>query len=141
MKIGELAKMAQCTTETIRFYEKIGLLFPAFRNENNYRFYGEKHIERLKFVRNCRALEMSHDEIRTLIEITEQPISCSEHDHIHQLLTEHLHHIDERINELTHLRQQLSALQQHCQQSEPLCGIVQELSEMEITNKSIKNHL
>lgn len=54
MKIGELAQVAQCTVETIRD-----------RTSGNFRVYGPEHVERLSFIRNCRALDMSHDQIHT----------------------------------------------------------------------------
>ncbi|MBC9130030.1 MerR family transcriptional regulator [Frischella sp. Ac48] len=141
MKINELAKVVGCSTETIRFYEKTGLLFRPERGANNYRIYHKKHLERLLFIRNCRALEMSHDEIKTLITIMVNPNNQAEHDNAHQLLQAHLQHIDERIEELTNLRQQLMKLQNHCHSSNQSCGILQELTEMSVTVKSTKNHL
>ena len=67
MKIGELADMAQCTVETVRYYEKEGLLPAPARTTGNFREYGAEHVDRLCFIRNCRALDMSHSEIRTLL--------------------------------------------------------------------------
>lgn len=65
MKIGELAQVAQCTVETVRYYEKAGLLPETPRTAGNFRVYGPGHVERLRFIRNCRALDMSHEEIHT----------------------------------------------------------------------------
>ena len=59
MKIGELAQVAQCTVETVRYYEKAGLLAPPARTAANYRSYGNAHVDRLRFIRNCRALDMT----------------------------------------------------------------------------------
>ena len=74
MKIGELAKQTNCTVETIRYYEKVGLLPAAMRNqENNYRFYGKKHLEHLLFIRRCRALAMTHEEIQQLLQARDEP--------------------------------------------------------------------
>lgn len=141
MKIGELAKQAGCPTETIRFYEKIGLFPEAQRTENNYRIYGKKHAERLMFIRNCRALEMSHDEIRTLIAIIDKPSGLAEHRDVHILLESHLEHIDERIAELSALRSQLLALQQNCHVSDDDCSILQGLADMDVSVKSGKSHV
>ncbi|WP_392562980.1 Cd(II)/Pb(II)-responsive transcriptional regulator [Orbus sturtevantii] len=141
MKIGELANAAGCTTETIRFYEKIGLLPEADRTQSNYRVYAKKHLERLVFIRNCRALEMSHDEIRTLITIMDGAPNQLEHQSAHSLLASHLQHIDQRIEELTSLRKQLVSLQQHCHPSDESCGILQELSAMDVKAKSAKSHI
>ncbi|XKM14361.1 MerR family transcriptional regulator [Orbaceae bacterium ac157xtp] len=143
MKIGELAKLAQCTTETIRFYEKIDLLPKPDRTENNYRIYSKKHLDRLIFIRNCRALEMSHDEIRSLIQIMDNQNQSDNHKNAHLLLNKHLHHIDARIKELTRLRAQLTKLEKNCRPTDGVCGILQEISGMEVEAKSKvdKSHL
>ena len=52
MKIGELAQVAQCTVETVRYYEKEGLLSEPARTPGNFRVYGPEHLERLRFIRN-----------------------------------------------------------------------------------------
>ena len=59
MRIGELSKSTGVDIETIRFYEKSGLLPPPARSENGYRDYAHAHLERLAFIRHCRALDMS----------------------------------------------------------------------------------
>ena len=64
MKIGALAEATGTPVETIRFYEREGLLPPPARAENNYRLYLPIHVERLAFVRQCRGLDMTLDEIR-----------------------------------------------------------------------------
>jgi len=113
MKIGELASAASCTTETVRFYEKEGLLPEAERTESNYRSYGPTHVERLRFIRNCRVLDMAHEEIRALLALMDAPADgCGA---VNTLLDEHIGHVDARIGELLHLKQQLSALRQKCQ--------------------------
>ena len=66
MKIGILAEATGTPVETIRFYEREGLLPPPARAENNYRMYLPVHVERLAFVRQCRNLDMTLDEIRAL---------------------------------------------------------------------------
>eukprot|EP01030_Chromulinospumella_sphaerica_P019117 gene19117-18994_t len=73
MKIGELALVAQCTVETVRYYEKAGLLPEPARTPGNFRVYGPEHLERLRFIRNCRALDMSQEEIHTLLNLADQP--------------------------------------------------------------------
>ena len=67
MKIGELAKITDCQVETIRYYEREGLLPQAPRSESNYRIYGAEHTERLGFIRHCRSLDMTLEEIRVLL--------------------------------------------------------------------------
>ena len=59
MRIAELAQTAQCSVETIRYYEKEGLLPKPARSLNNYRIYASNRLRRLLFLRNCPALDMS----------------------------------------------------------------------------------
>ena len=131
MKIGELAQVAQCTVETVRYYEKEGLLSAPARTATNYRSYGNSHVERVRFIRNCRALDMTHEEIRTLLALMDQPAGdCGS---VNQLLDKHITHVDVRIAELSHLKQQLSELRQCCQREQAVdaCGILQGLASME----------
>ncbi|MCX4163707.1 MULTISPECIES: Cd(II)/Pb(II)-responsive transcriptional regulator [Paraburkholderia] len=133
MKIGELAKIAHCTTETIRFYEKEGLLPEADRTEANYRSYTAQHVERLRFIRNCRALDMTHDEIRALLQLTDAPADqCGA---VNSLVDEHIAHVEARIDELKQLKAQLITLREQCrvEQSVEDCGIVQGLTDMQMT--------
>ena len=98
MKIGALAEATGTPVETIRFYEREGLLPPPARAENNYRLYLPIHVERLAFVRQCRGLDMTLDEIRALIELRDSPAQdCGE---INALLDEHIGHVAQRIREL-----------------------------------------
>jgi len=66
MKIGELAARAGCDVQTVRFYEREGLLEEPEREASGYRRYGERHVERVKFIRHCRALDLPLNEIRPL---------------------------------------------------------------------------
>ncbi|BBU30205.1 MerR family transcriptional regulator [Burkholderia sp. THE68] len=130
MKIGELAKAANCTTDTVRFYEKEGLLPSPERTEANYRTYTRSHIERLRFIRNCRALDMTHDEVRALLSASDEPSDgCGA---INSLLDEHIAHVDERIAELVHLRHQLGTLRARCAGEAAVdeCKIMKELTTM-----------
>ena len=66
MRIGQLAQSVGVDTQTIRFYERQGLLPPPGRQENGYRVYTEKHVERLAFIRCCRIMEPARPEIHEL---------------------------------------------------------------------------
>ncbi len=72
MKIGELATLARTPVETIRYYEREGLLPAAPRSDGNYRIYGREHAERLAFIRHCRTLDMTLDEIRVLRQLEKE---------------------------------------------------------------------
>lgn len=127
MKIGELAQAARCTVETVRYYEREGLLSKPDRTAGNYRSYGAAHLERLCFIRNCRAVDMSHEEIRALLGALDRPSAdCSP---INVLLDGHIAHVDRRISELVRLKEQLTVLRNRCQaeNSVETCGILQGL--------------
>jgi Cd(II)/Pb(II)-responsive transcriptional regulator len=128
MKIGELAKQVNCSVETIRYYEKAGLIPAGNRDpNNNYRRYSQAHLTQLTFVRHCRALAMSHEEILELIKARQQANqNCGSID---QLIEDHLEHVSSKIRELQILEQQLIALRQQCQQSgsNDECGIIKDL--------------
>lgn len=129
MRIGELAKRTDCAVETIRYYEREGLLNPAARSSSNYRSYDESHVERLVFVRHCRSLDMTLEEIRALLALrdTAEP-GC---DQVDALIGAHLHHVEVRIRELNQLREQLVTLRRQCQGEGEgdRCGILRELSQ------------
>jgi len=135
MKIGELALVAQCTVQTVRYYEKAGLLPETARTSGNFRVYGPDHVERLRFIRNCRALDMSHQEIHTLLSLADQlQTGCGA---INTVVDQHITHVNERIKELRNLKQQLQDLRKRCQneQSVDSCGILQGLVAMQTTAK------
>lgn len=124
MKIGELAKLAQTQAETIRYYEREGLLPQARRSEANYRVYDQSHIQRLAFIRHCRSLDMTLGEIRTLLHFKDAPQeNCSE---VNVLLDEHIEHVATRIRGLRTLEKELKSLRLQCQvgNASADCGIL-----------------
>ncbi len=127
MRIGDLAESTGTAVETIRFYEREGLMPAAQRAENNYRMYTAAHAERLAFIRQCRNLDMTLDEIRTLLRLRDAPMQdCSE---VNALLDEHIEHVNHRIGELRALQKHLKALRARCGTPQQInqCGILNEL--------------
>ena len=139
MKIGELAHTAQCTVETVRYYEKAGLLAEPARTAGNFRVYGPEHLERLRLIRNCRALDMSHEEIHALLKLASQ--AGGDCGAVNAVFDEHIAHVDTRIRELTHLKAQLSALRQRCHSDNAVdaCGIQQGLAAMETEQQLVRH--
>jgi Cd(II)/Pb(II)-responsive transcriptional regulator len=132
LKIGDLARRTQCRAETIRYYEREGLLQPPTRTAGNYRVYGPPHIERLSFIRNCRSLDMALDEIRQLLRVRDLPRrNC---DEAHRLLDEHIAHVGTRISELQDLERQLKGLRRECTSAreERECGILNGLGRRKV---------
>ena len=108
MRIGNLAEATGTAIETIRFYEREGLIPAARRADNNYRVYTSAHTERLAFIRHCRNLDMTLDEVRALLKFKDAPQQdCGEVD---ALLDEHIGHVAQRIRELRALEKQLREL-------------------------------
>jgi Cd(II)/Pb(II)-responsive transcriptional regulator len=127
LTIGALARRMQCQTETIRFYEREGLLPAPARSGGNYRLYGQPHLERLAFIRRCRSLDMTLDEIRVLLQLRDKPAdNCAE---VNAVLDEHIEHVADRIADLRTLQNQLRGLRQLCASAaQDGCGILQELA-------------
>ena len=129
MRIGELAQVSGTPIETIRFYEREGLLPAAARTEGNYRIYTPQHADRLGFIRQCRSLDMTLDEVRVLLRFKDQPLAdCGE---VNSLLDEHIGHIATRIRELRALERQLKDLRAQCRQASDTahCGILTGLAQ------------
>ncbi len=128
MRIGELARRADCPVETVRYYEKAGLLPAPRRSGANYRSYAAGHAERLAFILRCRSLDMSLPEIRSLLEAIDRPgADCSGID---ALLDEHIGHVSARILELKRLRAELASIRARCAGAKATaeCGIVKTLA-------------
>ena len=129
MKIGELATLTGCPVETIRYYEREGLLPAPSRSAGNYRQYAAAHVERLSFIRHCRSLDMTQEEIRALLALRDRPeADCGT---ANRLIEEHLHHVEVRIAELQSLRSQLQDLRAQCrgEGASEACGILRELQQ------------
>ncbi len=127
-KIGELAAAGGCQVETIRYYEREGLLPKPARSEGNYRLYGAEHVDRLTFIRHCRSLDMTLTEVRRLLHFKDAPDeNCSE---VNLLLDRHIAQIAQRMKELRSLQEQMLELRSHCSQHQAArdCGILHGLA-------------
>ena len=127
MRIGELAQSAGTEVDTVRYYEKAGLLPPPPRTDNGYREYGERHLEALAFIRHCRALDMPLADIKRLLDFVTHPdADCSD---INQLVDDQLTRVRERLLSMQVLEKQLVVLRARCGENHPAreCGILHEL--------------
>lgn len=105
MKIGTAATASGCHIETIRYYERIGLLPPPARTAGGYREYLPKEVERLRFITRGRELGFSLEEIRSLLKLSDDPaLSCQDVD---QLARHHLADIEQRMRELRRIAREL----------------------------------
>ena len=111
MRIGELAKATNTKVETIRYYEREGMLPVADRTDANYRDYSPAHLAKLQFIRRSRNLGFSMAQVRSLLELSGDDHPCEQVD---TLAREHLEDIECKIADLTALRAELSQLLDSC---------------------------
>jgi len=111
-RIGEVAELSGCSRESIRHYEKIGLLEPPRRAANGYRYYSHAAIRELGFIRHGRELGLELDTIRQLLTLARDPdADCSEADRI---ASYHLERIESRIASLQRLANELRWVTTQC---------------------------
>jgi Cu(I)-responsive transcriptional regulator len=112
MNIGELARAAETKTETIRYYERIGLLPEPPRTPGNYRDYSVAHVSRLTFARRARDLGFSIEKIRALLDLADhKEQSCEAVDAIAR---EHLADVKRKLADLSALRRELESMIGQC---------------------------
>ncbi len=112
--IGELAEATDTKVETVRYYERIGILPAPKRTSGNYRAYSAGHLARLSFIRRARDLGFTLDQVRALLALADQKKQdCGTVD---ALAREHLADIDRKISDLKALRRELSGLIGQCKQ-------------------------
>jgi Cu(I)-responsive transcriptional regulator len=111
-RIGDLARATDTKVETIRWYEKEGLLPRPSRTAGNYRAYGQDELARLNFIRRARDLGFPLDQVRALLDLAEnREGDCASID---VLAAQHLAEIDRKLADLTALRRELSTLLSSC---------------------------
>lgn len=112
LKIGDLARATGTKNETIRYYERIGLLPAPARTDGNYRAYTSHHRDRLQFIRRARDLGFSLDEVRALLRLADdRDRSCAEVDRIARA---HLAEVERKLADLIVLGAELRQLIEQC---------------------------
>jgi len=119
LTIGRLAEATGTNVETIRFYEKSGILPSPARTEGNYRSYDPAHLRRLSFIRRARDLGFSLDQVKTLLTLSDdRKQSCAAVDDIAKV---HRDEVERKIADLTSLKAELDRIIDTCR-----CGTVAE---------------
>ena len=127
MRIGELAAQAGVDVQTLRYYEREGLIEAPARTASGYRSYGPPHVERLNFIRHCRSLDMGLADIKRLLALSrDKTVSC---DEVNGLVHVHLERVRAKRAALAALEKQLTALNAQCASGHRVadCGILEEL--------------
>ena len=127
MTIGQVAKAAGVNVETIRFYQRLGLLAEPIRPPGGVRRYGGEHVSRLRFVKRAQQLGFSLADIQRLL-ILEEPQSCGE---ARSLAAEKLELVEARLSDLTRMREVLKELVSRCdlRRGKIACPIIATLTE------------
>ncbi len=111
--IGALSRHTGCKVETIRYYEKQGLLAAPQRSAGGYRLYDAEQVRRVAFIRRCRELGFSLAEIETLLAIAGDAESHTRSE-VKALLREHCARIERQVNDLQRLHGALEEMSAHC---------------------------
>lgn len=129
LSIGVLSERSGVNIETIRYYEKIGVMPSPARRASGYRVYGAEHVRRLHFIRRGRELGFSLDELRGLLHLVDgHAYTCGE---VHALTVGHLRDIRQKIADLRRLERVMSDMAARCTADQvPECPIIDALFEM-----------
>lgn len=132
--IGQISKLTDVNIETIRYYERIGIIPPPPRNSSGYRIYSTLHLERLSFVRRSRELGFSQPEVRKLLTLVdEHNYTCAE---VQEIAAKQLAAIQTKIHDLSKLEKALAKMVSECNGGDvPDCPIVDILSTVPEPNK------
>jgi MerR family mercuric resistance operon transcriptional regulator len=126
--IGALSRRTGCHIETIRYYERIGLLLKPPRTEGGHRLYDHEQIKRLIFIGRSRELGFSLDEIRTLFRLVDgERYTCQE---VKTVTEQHLRDVSKKISDLRRLQKTLRSISSQCEGGlVPDCPIIESLFE------------
>jgi MerR family mercuric resistance operon transcriptional regulator len=110
--IGSLSRRTGTNVETIRYYERVGLLPAPPRSAGGYRLYANEHVKRLTFIRRARALGFSIDEVRTLLRLAdERKRPCAE---VRVVAEAHLTDVRAKLADLRRMERVLKATVARC---------------------------
>ena len=131
--IGELASFTGTNSETIRYFERIGLLKPPERTDAGHRVFTEEHAERLLFIRHARDMGFSQNDVRTLLRLSDGELtSCGE---VKSIAAAHLDSIRQRIAKLQRLETLLDSTVAKCAGGRvPKCPVIEALTESDTEN-------
>lgn len=124
MKISELSKSTHTNIETIRYYEKQGVLQPSKRLANGYRYYDEESVEQLKFIKKCRTLGFSLENIKALNRIK---FSMKDHYQADQLVLNQLIQVENKISQLLEIKAFLQSIVTESEHNEEECKAIEGL--------------
>lgn len=123
---GQLAKLTKVNAETIRYYEKSGLLEEPKRGSNGYRLYFKEDVDRLRFIRRCRELGFSVNEIKALLSLSH--LDEAHCEQVKEASKTHLNDIQNKIRDLLKIQSSLTDLIKQCEDNTtPSCPMLENL--------------
>jgi MerR family transcriptional regulator, mercuric resistance operon regulatory protein len=128
MRRGELAQQSGCNIETVRFYERLGLLPAPPRSAGGHRDYAPEHLRRLTFIRRSRELGFTLHEVRSLLTLVDgSDWTCAE---VRAITIEHLADVRRKIADLERLAQILEDMAAQCEgNAVPVCPVIEALTQ------------
>lgn len=126
LTIGTLSDRTGCNIETIRYYERIGLMPRTARSDGGHRLYGEDHMRRLGFIRRSRELGFTLDQVRILLELVDgRRYTCAQ---VKRITMEHLEEVHRKVADLRKIERVLKDMAAQCDGGAvPKCAVIQAL--------------
>jgi len=124
--IGEMSRKTGVKIETVRYFEKIGMMPAPERSEGGNRRYSTDHLQRLFFINRCRQIGFNQSEIKALLSMVDNKgVTCGE---VHTITTEHIADIRQKIRDLRKLEKVLTQMANECSRGDiPDCPIIETL--------------
>ena len=113
LKIGELAALSKVSRDTLRFYEKHGLITPSARNASGYRLYSDADVHRISFIISAKEVGFTLNEIHQLLklEVTKDEKSCQD---VKQFVDDKIAVVNQRLAEIKRIKKSLPTLSNAC---------------------------
>ena len=127
--IGQLAQAAGVPISTLRYYERAGLLAPAGRAHNNYRFYTQDTLQRVRFIRAAQATGFTLEDVRILLTLWDgQSALCKD---VQPVVTKRLEEVTQRLQDIQHIQRILTSMLAmcHAQEHNAPCPVIDKLTE------------
>ena len=123
LPIGELARRTGVHIETIRYFEKVGMLEAPERTEGGHRIYTEGHVRALRFIKRARELGFAPNEVRALLDLGGPGGACC--DQVQEIALHHLEQVRRRMADLTRLERLLASTVERCSGGHvPECPVI-----------------
>ena len=126
-RISDVTQQTGLSADTLRYYEKIGLLKKVQRNASGIRLYNDADLSRLRFIQRAKMMNFSLEEIAQLLQMRENPAKVK--NSVRELTQKKLEEVEQNLKTLTTLRNELTLLVNLCTGSEEGCPIIESIDE------------